>query len=116
MLGVRPPITTRKIQRESHGLEHFRAATTQTTNELFSSKALIKNSCVLLEDKNGIVVANIDDIAALSCSLTLCHLHEHPFAIFERKRVGIEEGQRKGPQTIEKAKQGAYVARTVSSL
>jgi len=30
--------------------------------------------------------------------------------------VGVEEGTRKGPQTIEKAKQGAYVARTVSAL
>jgi hypothetical protein len=30
--------------------------------------------------------------------------------------VGVEEGMKKGPQTIEKAKQGAYVARTVSSL
>ena len=36
--------------------------------------------------------------------------------MFECKRVGIEEGNKKGPQTIEKAKQGAYVARTVSSL
>ncbi len=39
-----------------------------------------------------------------------------PFAMFECKRVGIEEGMKKGPQTIEKAKQGAYVARAVSSL
>jgi len=30
--------------------------------------------------------------------------------------VGIEEGSKKGPTTIEKAKQGAYVARSVSSL
>jgi hypothetical protein len=36
--------------------------------------------------------------------------------MFECKRVGVEEGMRKGPQTIEKAKQGSYVARTVSSL
>ena len=36
--------------------------------------------------------------------------------MFECKRVGVEEGNKKGPQTIEKAKQGAYVARTVSSL
>ena len=42
--------------------------------------------------------------------------HSKPYAIFECKRVGIEEGARKGPQTIEKAKQGAYVARTLSSL
>lgn len=39
-----------------------------------------------------------------------------PYAMFECKRVGIEEGQKKGPQTIEKAKQGAYVARSVSGL
>ena len=39
-----------------------------------------------------------------------------PYAIFECKRVGVEEGIKKGPQTIEKAKQGAYVARTASSL
>ena len=37
-------------------------------------------------------------------------------AALECKRVGVEEGLRKGPQTIEKAKQGAYVARSVSSL
>ena len=43
-------------------------------------------------------------------------LRAHPFAMFECKRVGVEEGVKKGPQTIEKAKQGAYVARTVSSL
>lgn len=47
---------------------------------------------------------------------TVSRLSEAPFAMFECKRVGVEEGQRKGPQTIEKAKQGAYVARSVSGL
>jgi hypothetical protein len=47
------------------------------------------------------------------------HIYEQrkkAYAIFECKRVGVEEGMTKGPQTIEKAKQGAYVARTASSL
>jgi hypothetical protein len=44
------------------------------------------------------------------------NLKNKPFAMFECKRVGVEEGMRKGPQTIKKAKQGSYVARTVSSL
>jgi hypothetical protein len=39
-----------------------------------------------------------------------------PYAIFECKRVGVEEGMKKGPQSIEKAKQGAYVAKSLSSL
>ena len=43
-------------------------------------------------------------------------LHRQPWAILECKRVGVEEGVKKGPQTIEKAKQGAYVARTISAL
>jgi hypothetical protein len=47
---------------------------------------------------------------------SVASLCRRPFAIFECKRVGVEEGMRKGPQTIEKAKQGAYVARTVSAL
>jgi hypothetical protein len=38
-----------------------------------------------------------------------------PYAMIECKRVGIEEGTTKGPQTIEKAKQGAYVAGTAFS-
>lgn len=36
--------------------------------------------------------------------------------MFECKRVGVEEGMKKGPQTIEKAKQGAYVALKSASL
>ena len=35
--------------------------------------------------------------------------------MFECKRVG-KEGNSRGPQTIEKAKQGAYVAKSISSL
>ena len=53
---------------------------------------------------------------ASGCTIALNDLIAEPFAIFECKRVGVEEGMRKGPQTIEKAKQGAYVARSVSSL
>jgi len=36
--------------------------------------------------------------------------------IFECKRVGRDAKNNRGPQAIEKAKQGAYVARSVSSL
>ena len=87
------------------------------SNQLLSSENILRNSCVIAETKAGDPhVAHLDsftgDVATISVSL----LHRHPFAIFECKRVGVEEGMKKGPQTIEKAKQGAYVARTVSSL
>lgn len=64
------------------------------------------------------ITAHLDLMAVdgQSADLTLLALHRKPFAIFECKRVGVEEGMKKGPQSIEKAKQGAYVARSVSSL
>lgn len=87
-----------------------------------------KNNCLL--DKNN-VLRNACTIASFTDSFLLASLKDHseneykvyvfeqrakPYAIFECKRVGIEEGNKKGPQTIEKAKQGAYVARMASSL
>ncbi len=48
--------------------------------------------------------------------ISLATLHDKPYAMFECKRVGVEDGMKKGPQTIEKAKQGAYVAKAVSNL
>ena len=49
-------------------------------------------------------------------AIEIVEQYRQPYAIFECKRVGVEEGMKKGPQTIEKAKQGAYVAKSVSSL
>ena len=49
-------------------------------------------------------------------TVAVYRLDKRPFAMFECKRVGVEEGMKKGPQTIEKAKQGAYVALAASKL
>ncbi len=74
---------------------------------------VIKNAFILSEHKESFVSIYVN-----SCdnSYKIHELKTEPFAMFECKRVGVEEGMRKGPQTIEKAKQGSYVARTVSSL
>jgi hypothetical protein len=62
------------------------------------------------------VVANLHRVSGKGVEVEYSAQHRKPFAMFECKRVGVEEGMKKGPQTIEKAKQGAYVARTASSL
>lgn len=72
---------------------------------------VLKNSAVIGKDDNLIALCNfVNDRAVLS------FVYEQASAMFECKRVGVEEGQKKGPQTIEKAKQGAYVALKSSSL
>ena len=74
---------------------------------------VIKNAFILSLDKKSFISAYIN---SNDSSYSIYELKNEPFAMLECKRVGVEEGMRKGPQTIEKAKQGSYVARTVSSL
>jgi len=80
---------------------------------LIDKNNVIKNALVLSNKKHSFLTAYVN-----SCNETykICELNNEPFAMIECKRVGVEEGMKKGPQTIEKAKQGSYVARTVSSL
>ena len=86
------------------------------SSRLLTSDGLMRNACVIAESGTQMQVAHLDSWQAPNCRFSVSTLRRRPFAIFECKRVGIEEGMRKGPQTIEKAKQGAYVARSVSSL
>lgn len=72
---------------------------------------ILKNSAVIAKNDNLITICNIEDN-----DIVLSFIKEQASAMFECKRVGVEEGQKKGPQTIEKAKQGAYVALKSSSL
>ena len=106
------PITAAKIKRQLTFLQGLDIKSTQ----VFGNDSVKRNSAVLRESERGPTVANLDMLSDQSCEITVCELSADPFAIFECKRVGIEEGMKKGPQTIEKAKQGAYVARSVSSL
>jgi hypothetical protein len=108
------PLTTKKLIKIL-GL-HCPSEESQKNNQLLSSKGIIRNACTLWEDDGGIIVAYLGDEKKGEFPVFIHRLIQHPFALVECKRVGVEEGTRKGPQTIEKAKQGAYVARSVSSL
>lgn len=73
----------------------------------------IKNACTIGSDEKSFINVYTDTNKSI---YSVHSLLRTPFAMFECKRVGVEEGMKKGPQTIEKAKQGSYVARSVSSL
>lgn len=84
--------------------------------QLVGKKRVMRNAAVVGERKKGFLTSHLVEMDKNGCEVALIDLLDEPFAIFECKRVGVEEGMHKGPQTIEKAKQGAYVARSVSSL
>lgn len=83
---------------------------------LLTSEKVLRNSCVIANGKQSHLVATLDSVNRDGLQMAILELFFKPYAMFECKRVGVEEGMRKGPQTIEKAKQGAYVAKSVSSL
>ena len=106
------PLTTAKLKREAQFLQQITLKSTQ----FLTSHRVKRNACVIRDNQDEIMVVNLDEYQSSRQQFVVCVLESNPFAIFECKRVGVEEGMRKGPQTIEKAKQGAYVARMVSSL
>ncbi len=85
--------------------------------QILSSNLTLRNSCTLADHPSlGILMSHMESYSPREAKISVGILHPQPWAIFECKRVGVEDGMKKGPQTIEKAKQGAYVARTISSL
>ena len=110
------PITPAKIFRTfGDRLQHLQGFE-KKGHALLSSSGVLRNACVLGEEDDVVLVGLVSLLKGNSLELDLVGQFRSPYAMFECKRVGVEEGNKKGPQTIEKAKQGAYVARTVSSL
>lgn len=113
------PITSTKIlssiDKNVFSITRFE----KSNNSLLTSDLILRNSCLIASSKelySSHLVANLDFISNDEYKIIISQQYEKPYAIFECKRVGIEEGIKKGPQSIEKAKQGAYVARMLSSL
>lgn len=104
------PITARQIAKRIELADTF-----VLTGQKVINKGVIQNACVIGSDEKSMIIAAPDRVSTNSTTLHTYILDKHAYAMIECKRVG-KEGDAKGPQTIEKAKQGAYVAKTTSSL
>lgn len=108
------PLTATKIIK-ALGEDVMRDFSQKKSNKLIDSNNVLRNSCLLAENNESLLVANLHK-ERIGKSIHVAKQYHSPFAMVECKRVGVEEGCKKGPQTIEKAKQGAYVAQMTSSL
>ncbi len=104
------PISSNSLRKKHNELKS--KAPTKSVM-LIDKNNTIRNACTLFSHETSFYNAYIDTTGN---KYQIFELMNRPFAMFECKRVGVEEGMKKGPQTIEKAKQGSYVARTVSAL
>lgn len=110
------PLTAKKIAKNAYIATLKIPDDSLKSNVLLTKSLILRNSCTICELNDHFLNAYLDDLTRDKGHFTIASLYRRPFAIFECKRVGVEDGMKKGPQTIEKAKQGAYVARAVSSL
>jgi hypothetical protein len=110
------PLTTTKLRGALIKLEFAHEDLVAKAAQVLSNQGVLRNACTFGESLDAFCIASVDEMKDNQCALTVSVLSRQPFAIFECKRVGVEEGMKKGPQSIEKAKQGAYVARAVSAL
>jgi len=99
------------LEKNGYNLEGF----VKTSNHLLS-KSVLRNACTIAISKTSFLLCSFKSDIGDSVELHIYEQSKKPYTMFECKRVGVEEGMKKGPQTIEKAKQGAYVARSASSL
>lgn len=110
------PITASKILGALEGNSFTLSRYAEKKNTLLTKDGVLRNACTIAESENSHLLCSILSRSKNELNLYIYEQHSKPYAIFECKRVGVEEGMKKGPQTIEKAKQGAYVARVASSL
>ncbi len=102
----------KELEKQNVDIKKF----TKKNNTLLSIHDIIRNACTIGISNTSYLIATLEKETNKTFKIKIIEQSHKSYAIFECKRVGIEEGNKKGPQTIEKAKQGAYVARTVSSL
>lgn len=112
LLTNKLPLTSSRIAKELYLRSEFKIK----NNCLLDKNFTLKNACTIAESSAFLVLATILYTENNTIAVRTYFQYKKPYAMFECKRVGVEEGNKKGPQTIEKAKQGAYVAQNTSSL
>ena len=110
------PVTSARIHQSLKRQHPSLSPLDISSTTLLSKDKVLRNSCVIATGTGSRAITILDSIADGDLHLSVAVQHLKPYAMIECKRVGVEEGMKKGPQTIEKAKQGAYVAKSVSNL
>ena len=110
-------LSAKRLLKDFQDARDICSGLTVETKTILDNMLVQRNCCVIARSTDGkqFVTAQLLGLGNQPV-LHLNRLVSTPYAMFECKRVGVEEGQKKGPTTIEKAKQGAYVASRVSSL
>jgi hypothetical protein len=90
------PLTTVKLRRALDNLKFSHSDLISKAAQVLSNDGVLRNACAFGESADAFCIASVDEMKGNRCALTVSVLSQHPFAIFECKRVGVEEGDEKG--------------------
>lgn len=86
------PITSKKLLRAAGPPQ---AGWTTRDECLVSTSRVMRNAAMIAERDGGFLTTHLTDIDATGCTVAVNDLLDAPFAIFECKRVGVEEGMKR---------------------
>jgi len=90
------PLTTAKLRRALDNQAFAHGDLIAKDAQVLSKAGVLRNACAFGESAEAFCIASVDEMKGRDCALTISVLSRHPFAIFECKRVGVEQGMKKG--------------------
>ncbi len=99
------PLTTAKIGKQEKLAAFGITEESLRKSTLLSNDLILRNSCTVSEFDDYFLNAYLDVLGKGTGTYSVVSLHHRPFAMFECKRVGVEEGMKNTviPQEIEKS-------------
>ena len=89
------PITAKKIGKNQQLVDLGISADSMKSHALLSNDLILRNSCTVCNLGETFINAYLDRFGKSGGQYSVVTLRRRPFAIFECKRVGVEEGMRK---------------------
>ena len=93
-------ITARKLLNKIDIFKDNLRSISIHNNTLLSKDGIIRNACTIGSGENFQLVATVKEKLKKKYIVTINKQGIKPYSIFECKRVGIEEGMRRGPQPV----------------
>ena len=103
-LPSRLPVSTSSILKASRGgmgvpseLIGLFESDHHKSTQLLSADQVLRNACTVAESERHLLIANLVEYTDSGAIADFALLSPSPFAMVECKRVGVEDGARKGP-------------------
>lgn len=91
------PVTASRIMSEINEGQFSLAGFQKTGMTLLTTNGILRNSCTIANKDKSHLLATLASKGSGEVQIVVVDQYSKPYAMFECKRVGVEEGMKKGP-------------------